>query len=110
MLSALVACPTVGPEALSRIAALYEIERHIAGQSADARKAARAKARPIIGALEIWLTQQLGRIPSGGALADAIRYALARWQALCRFLSCNPMRQSGRRLSQMIRFRLCFRR
>jgi transposase len=76
----------IAAEALSRIAALYEIERHIAGQSADARKAARAKARPIIGALEIWLTQQLGRIPSGGALADAIRYALARWPALCRFL------------------------
>jgi transposase len=76
----------IAAEALSRIAALYEIERHITGQSADARKAARAKARPIIEALEIWLTQQLGRIPSGGALADAIRYALARWPALCRFL------------------------
>src|SRR5436190_958195 len=33
-----------------------------------------------------WLEKQLGRIPGRGGLAEAIRYALSRWTALCRFL------------------------
>jgi transposase len=93
----------IAAEALARIAALYEIERHITGQSADARKAARAEARPVIAALEIWLTQQLGRIPSGGALADAIRYALARWPALCRFLDDGRIELDNNPVERAIR-------
>jgi transposase len=93
----------IAAEALARIAALYEIERHIAGQSADARKAARAKARPIIEALEIWLIQQLGRIPSGGALADAVRYTLARWAALCRFLDDGRIELDNNPVERAIR-------
>jgi transposase len=93
----------IAAEALARIAALYEIERHITGQSADARKAARAKARPIIGGLEIWLTQQVRRIPSSGALADAIRYALARWPALCRFLDDGRIELDNNPVERAIR-------
>jgi hypothetical protein len=33
-----------------------------------------------------WLEMELGRVPPAGALAEAIRYALARWPALTRFL------------------------
>jgi hypothetical protein len=33
-----------------------------------------------------WLEMELGRIPGRGGLAEAIRYALTRWSALCRFL------------------------
>ena len=33
-----------------------------------------------------WLEMELGRIPGRGGLAEAIRYALSRWTALCRFL------------------------
>ena len=33
-----------------------------------------------------WLEDQLRRVPPCGELADDIRYALARWPALCRFL------------------------
>lgn len=33
-----------------------------------------------------WLDQELARIPSRGRLAEAIRYALMRWDSLCRFL------------------------
>ena len=33
-----------------------------------------------------WLEGQLGRVPPGSGLAEATRYALARWPALCRFL------------------------
>jgi transposase len=33
-----------------------------------------------------WLETELGRIPGRGGLAEAIRYTLSRWTALCRFL------------------------
>ena len=33
-----------------------------------------------------WLAMELGRVPPAGPLAEAIRYALARWAALTRFL------------------------
>jgi transposase len=33
-----------------------------------------------------WLEHQLRQVPPRGGLAEAIRYALARWDALCRFL------------------------
>ena len=44
------------------------------------------ESKPIIKATKPWLKQELARIPPGGALAEAIRYALSRWPALCRFL------------------------
>jgi len=33
-----------------------------------------------------WLERQLRRVPARSSLAEAIRYTLARWDALCRFL------------------------
>ena len=36
--------------------------------------------------MKTWLEAELDRVPPRGGLADAIRYALARWNALCRFL------------------------
>ncbi len=36
--------------------------------------------------MKSWLEQQLSRVPPRSGLAGAIRYALARWPALCRFL------------------------
>jgi hypothetical protein len=34
-----------------------------------------------------WLERQLARLPGKNETAKAIRYALARWQALCRYLA-----------------------
>jgi hypothetical protein len=77
----------IATEALARIAALYRIEAEIRGHSADVRKAERqARSRPIIKAMKPWLERELNRIPGRGKLAEAIRYALSRWTALCRFL------------------------
>jgi transposase len=77
----------IATEALARIAALYQIEADIRGRRADDRKAARqARSRPIIAAMKPWLERELNRIPGRGKLAEAIRYALSRWEALCRFL------------------------
>ena len=36
--------------------------------------------------MKTWLEAELTRIPPRSGLADAIRYALTRWDALCRFL------------------------
>ncbi len=77
----------IAAEALRRIAEFYAVEKRIRGQSADARQRAReADSRPLIEAMKPWLEDQLRRVPPRGGLAGAIRYALARWPALSRFL------------------------
>jgi len=77
----------IAQEVLRRIAALYAIEAEIRGRSAASREAVRdAQTRVIIDNLGPWLERQLPRLPQRSALAEAIRYALARWPALCRFL------------------------
>ena len=77
----------IASEALERIAGLYRIESEIRGHGADGRRAARQeKSRPIIAALEPWLRDKLGLISQKTKLAEAIRYALSRWQGLTRFL------------------------
>ncbi len=66
---------------------LYRIESEIRGRSADERRAARQdKSRPIVDALEPWLREKLGLISQKTKLAEAIRYALSRWEGLTRFL------------------------
>jgi transposase len=70
-------------EALQRIAALYEIEARLRGQSAAARQAARcAQSAPLFAALRRFLEASLARISGKSELAIAIRYTLSRWQAL----------------------------
>jgi transposase len=77
----------IAAEALRRIAALYAVEERIRGRTADERRQMREiESKPIIKAMKPWLEQELARIPPGGALAGAIRYALSRWPALCRLL------------------------
>src|ERR1700744_5338819 len=43
-------------------------------------------ARPLITSLKFWLEAELHRVAPRSPLADAIRYALVRWDDLCRFL------------------------
>jgi len=77
----------IATEALERIKALYAIEVEIRGRAADDRRRLRQdKACPIVVALERWLRSKLGEISQKSTLAEAIRYALSRWQGLTRFL------------------------
>jgi transposase len=77
----------IASEALQRIAALYEIETCIRGRDANQRRAARQeKTRPLIAALEPWLREKLALISQKTKLAEAIRYALSRWEGLTRFI------------------------
>ena len=74
-------------EALQRIGALYAIEADIRGQTAECRKQARQQhSRPLVEALQVWLTELLDRLSGRSTLAQAIRYALNHWQGLIRFL------------------------
>jgi hypothetical protein len=59
----------------------------VRGQSSAHRLAARRTlAKPIVDALQIWLETHLPHRTGRGKLAEAMRYALARWNGLTRFL------------------------
>lgn len=74
-------------EALERIAKLYAIEGEVRGRGAEERRAVRQqKSKPIIDDLESWLRAKLELISQKTKLAEAIRYALSRWQGLVRFI------------------------
>jgi transposase len=77
----------IASEVLTRIAKLYEVEKNIRGKSADERRTVRQeKSKPILDELEPWLRAKLKLISQKTKLADAIRYALARWEGLTRFI------------------------
>jgi len=74
-------------EALRRIGEIYDVEKAIRGSPPDRRKAERQqKTRPKLDALKVWLERQLAQLPGKSPAAQAIRYALSRWAALCRFV------------------------
>ncbi len=77
----------IAREALDRIGVLYDIEREIAGQSSESRRAVRQeKSKPKVDAFREWAEQQLTRIPGKGELAKAFRYGLSRWSSFTLFL------------------------
>ena len=66
---------------------LYQIETEIRGHGADERRAVRQeRSRSILEDLEPWLRAKLALISQKTKLAEAIRYALSRWDGLCRFV------------------------
>ena len=70
-------------EALTRIAALYAIERELNGRApAERREARETRSAPLMRDLHEWFTTTLRRLPGKSALAGAIRYSLTRWDAL----------------------------
>jgi transposase len=77
----------IASEALARIGELYAIEAGIRGRQPEERCALRqAQSQPVLDALEPWLRERLTLISQKSKLAEAIRYALARWEGLTRFV------------------------
>ena len=77
----------IATETLSRIAALYQIEAQIRGQSPEHRRSVRqAESKPLVESLQAWFAEQLAKLPSRSPTADAIRYGLNHWHGLVRFL------------------------
>ena len=94
----------IAAEALRRIAELYAIEKSIRGRGAEERRSVRnTYSRPLVEAMKPWLKTQLGRIPGRGGLAEAIRYALSRWPALCRFLDDGRIELDNNSVERAIR-------
>ena len=99
----------VGPapianEALDRIKALYAIEAEIRGQDPEARLAARQeRSSPVVEDLEPWLRAKLEIISQKTKLAEAIRYALSRWQGLTLFLDDGRVEIDNNTVERSIR-------
>ncbi|OYX05711.1 MAG: hypothetical protein B7Z15_16800, partial [Rhizobiales bacterium 32-66-8] len=94
----------IATEALRRMAELYLIERTIRGRSPDERQRARSEqTRSLIDDLKVWMERELHRVPPRGGLADAIRYALTRWPALCRFLDDGRIEIDSNTVERAIR-------
>jgi transposase len=94
----------VAAEALRRIAELYAIEVAIRGHTAAARRSVRqSRSLPLVKAMKTWLETRLAQIPPSSGLADAIRYALARWSPLCRFLDDGRIELDNNTVERAIR-------
>jgi len=94
----------IAGEALRRIAELYAIEKSIRGRTAGERQSVRdTQSRPLVEAMKPWLETQLGRIPGRGGLAEAIRYTLSRWPALCHFLDDGRIELDNNSVERAIR-------
>ena len=61
-------------------------ERHPRPLRRRASRDRQGKSRPILDALEPWLREKLALISQKTKLAEAIRYALSRWEGLIRFV------------------------
>jgi transposase len=77
----------IATEAIERIAPLYVIEKEVRGRSPDERREVRnARARPLLESMRKWLEISLTKLSRKSETAAAIHYALARWDALVRYL------------------------
>jgi transposase len=94
----------IAEEAVKRIAALYAIESGIRGEPAEKRQRVRhEQSRPLVEAMLVWLTEQLGRIPGASTLAKAIRYALNHWNGLVLFLEDGRLELDTNTVERAIR-------
>ena len=94
----------IATEALQRIAQLYAIEKDIRGRNPEERRAVRQdRARLVIADLEPWLREKLALISQKSKLAEAIRYALARWDGLTRFLDDGRIEIDSNTVERSIR-------
>jgi transposase len=94
----------IASEALRHIAGLYAIEADIRGQNAETRKAVRQeRARPLALDLKLWLEARLKEVSGRSPVAEAIRYTLARWDGLTRFLDDGRIEVDSNPVERTIR-------
>src|SRR3954454_17182534 len=94
----------IASEALEHIAALYAVEKDIRGRGTDERRAARQqKSKPLVDAFEPWLRSKLALISQKSKLAEAIRYALSRWEGLTRFIDDGRIELDNNTVERSIR-------
>lgn len=94
----------VADDVLARIAQLYAIEAGLRGQSPPERKAVRQEqSRLIVDSLHALLEARLNQASRKSALAEAIRYALTRWDGLTRFLDDGQVELDSNIVERAIR-------
>jgi transposase len=77
----------VAQEALRRIGELYAIEEEIRGRFPEERRAVRdERSRPLLNSLKQWFEEMLVKLSKKSDTAQAVRYALGRWEALLRYV------------------------
>ena len=77
----------IADEAIKRIGEFYDIEATIRGAPPERRRQVRQEqTAPRFAAFRGWLETMLAQLPRKSGTAEAIRYALARWTALGRFI------------------------
>ena len=91
-------------ETLARIANLYAIENRVRGLGPEDRRSARHEhSRQIVADLQRFLETKLAQASRKSALADAIRYALTRWDGLVRFLNDGRVELDSNTVERSIR-------
>jgi len=77
----------IAEAAVRQVAALYAVEATVRGMPPQERLDARREhSAAIVAALKPWFEKQLSLISTGSTLAVDIRYGLAHWEGLTRFL------------------------
>jgi transposase len=73
---------------VTRIDAIFAIEREINGLSADERLIVRrARVAPLVVDLEAWMRAERAKLSRHAEVAKAMDYVLKRWAAFTRFLA-----------------------
>ncbi len=94
----------IAEAAVRQIATLYAIEARVRGMPPAARLAARqTQSAPIVAALKTWFEKQLSTISSGSTLAADIRYGLAHWPGLVRYLEDGRLEMDTNPVENAIR-------
>ena len=94
----------IAEEMLRQIALLYQVEKTVRGKDPALRLAARRDhSAPVIAALKPWLEAKLSRIAQKSQLAEDIRYTLAHWPGLIRFLEDGTLELDTNPVENQIR-------
>jgi transposase len=94
----------VATEVLRRIATLYAIEDEVRATSAEQRRTLRAeRARVVVDDLRQYLDARLRQLSAKSKLAEAIRYALTRWNGLTLFLDDGRVELDSNTVERSIR-------
>jgi hypothetical protein len=82
--------PPISPialEAVTRIDAIFDLERAINGADAEGRRGVRQRdAAPLVADLEQWMHAERAALSRHAPVAKAIDYMLKRWRGFARFL------------------------
>jgi len=94
----------VAQEALRRIGELYAIEGDIRGRQPEERRQVRhERSRPLLESLKQWLEETLVKLSKKSDTAQAVRYALGRWEALMRYVDDGQLEMDNNAAERTLR-------